>query len=46
MDFIFSMMPLLKIMFVFICMLVGIRFKLGVGLSVLVGGAVLALVTG
>ncbi|SMF15333.1 DUF401 family protein [Desulfovibrio gilichinskyi] len=46
MDFIFNMLPLFKIMFVFICMLIGIRFKLGVGLSVLVGGLVLALITG
>ncbi|SDL48694.1 hypothetical protein SAMN05660337_3070 [Maridesulfovibrio ferrireducens] len=45
MDSLINMLPLFKILFVFICMLIGIRFKLGVGLSVLIGGFVLALVT-
>ncbi|OEU66680.1 MAG: hypothetical protein BA863_16715 [Desulfovibrio sp. S3730MH75] len=45
MDSFAHLMPLVKIIFVFLCMLLGIRFKVGVGLSVLLGGFVLALLT-
>lgn len=45
MDFLQNLLPLFKIMFVFICMLAGIRLRLGVGPSILAGGGVLALLT-
>ncbi len=45
MDFISNMLPLFKILFVFVCMLVGIRMRLGVGPSILIGGGVLAWLT-
>jgi integral membrane protein (TIGR00529 family) len=45
MDFLHNLLPLFKIFFVFMCMLVGIRFRLGVGPSILAGGGVLALLT-
>ncbi|WP_415719610.1 DUF401 family protein [Maridesulfovibrio sp.] len=45
MDFLQNLLPLFKIIFVFVCMLAGIRLKLGVGLSILVGGGVLAVLT-
>ena len=45
MDLLHNLLPLFKIIFVFICMLVGIRFKIGVGPSILAGGGVLALLT-
>ncbi|NDV22985.1 DUF401 family protein [Desulfovibrio sp. JC022] len=45
MDFFLNLLPLIKILFVFICMLAGIRLRLGVGPSILAGGGVLALLT-
>lgn len=42
MDFISNLLPLFKILFVFVCMLIGIRMRLGVGPSILIGGGVLA----
>ncbi|WP_321402025.1 DUF401 family protein [Maridesulfovibrio sp.] len=45
MDFIHNLLPLFKILFVFICMLAGIRLRLGVGPSILAGGGVLAVLT-
>ncbi|ACS81251.1 DUF401 family protein [Maridesulfovibrio salexigens] len=45
MDFLQNLLPLFKIIFVFICMLAGIRLRLGVGPSILAGGGVLALLT-
>ncbi|CCO23551.1 DUF401 family protein [Maridesulfovibrio hydrothermalis] len=45
MDFFVNLLPLLKILFVFVCMLVGIRLKLGVGPSILIGAVVLAFFT-
>lgn len=43
MDSLVGMMPLIKIFFVFFCMLAGIRLKFGLGPSVLGGSVVLAL---
>lgn len=43
MDFLATMMPLVKIFIVFFCMLVGIKLKIGLGTSVLSGSVVLAL---
>lgn len=45
MDFFTNLIPLFKIFFVFICMLIGIRLRLGVGLSTLLGSVVLGLLT-
>ncbi len=45
MDSLAHLLPLVKIIFIFLCMLFGIRFKLGVGLSILFGGFVLAMLT-
>ncbi len=45
MDIFLNFLPLLKIIFVFVCMLAGIRLKLGVGASILIGGGVLAFLT-
>lgn len=45
MDFIISLLPLFKIIFVFICMLAGIRLRLGVGPSIIIGAAALAALT-
>ena len=46
MHFIVSTMPLLKILLVFAAMLAGIRLRLGLGLSILAGSLLLALVFG
>jgi integral membrane protein (TIGR00529 family) len=45
MEIFHNFLPLFKVLFVFICMLAGIRLKLGVGPSILLGGGVLALLT-
>lgn len=45
MDFFTNFLPLFKIIFVFIVMLTGIRLKLGVGVSILLGAVLLALET-
>ena len=45
-SFILSTLPLLKILLVFAAMLTGIRLKLGLGLSILAGSLLLAVVFG
>ncbi len=45
MEFILSLHPLLKIILVFVCMLTGIRMRLGVGPSILIGAVTLAFLT-
>lgn len=45
MDLLHNLWPLFEIILVFICMLVGIRLRLGVGLSILMGGGILAALT-
>lgn len=45
MDSLIPFLPLLKIVFVFICMLAGIRMRLGVGPSILIGAVVLGFET-
>ncbi|WP_027723419.1 DUF401 family protein [Maridesulfovibrio zosterae] len=45
MDFLYNLLPLFKILFVFISMLAGIRLRLGVGPSILLGSIILALLT-
>ncbi len=41
-----KLMPFLKVMFAFVVMLAGMRFKAGLGLSILAGGLVLGLIFG
>ncbi len=41
-----KLMPFLKVLFAFVIMLIGMRFKVGLGLSILVGGLVLGLLFG
>ncbi|WP_320171583.1 DUF401 family protein [Maridesulfovibrio sp.] len=45
MDFLAGFLPLIKIISVFACMLVGIRMRLGVGPSILIGAVVMAVFT-
>jgi hypothetical protein len=41
-----TLAPFLKVLFAFLIMLAGMRFKIGLGLSILAGGAIMGLLFG